>query len=492
MKRKFGILAHLSMLPSPNGIGALGADAVRFIDFLAEAGAGWWQMLPLGPSGFGNSPYQSDSVFAGNPFFVDLDTLCWDGLLSHEDYRTLDWGSDPARVDYQKLGASRETVLRRAFENAGTSLDGEIAAFAEKNRYWLEDYALFCAIRKEQGGRPFYDWPQPLRDRETAALRRAAEELETEIRFVRFVQYEFHRQFSYLRNHASLRGVGLIGDLPIYPAADSCDVWANRELFSLLPDGRPALEAGVPPDAFSEDGQLWGNPVYDWNAMKQADYFWWRNRFKMAISRFDLIRMDHFRGFDEFFAVPSGAESARDGCWMPGPGMELFDSLQREFGPLPVIAEDLGILSDSVRRLLSETGFPGMRVLQFAFTPGFESGHLPHRHPENAVCYTGTHDNDTAAGFLAGLDPESRAFAEGYLRLSAQAPVFDFVSSAFASPCNLCIVPVQDLLALGSGARFNTPGTLHRENWCWRLIPGQLSEMDAKILRKLGGLYFRL
>lgn len=492
MKRSFGILAHLSALPSPNGIGAFGAGAIRFIDFLANAGARWWQMLPLGPTGFGNSPYQSDSVFAGNPFFIDLDTLCWDGLLSHEDYRTIDWGSDPERVDFEKLHAAREGVLRCAFQNAGNALDAEIGRFAEENRDWLVDYALFRAIRKEQDGKPFFEWPKPLRDRESSALRQAEERLAEEIRFVRFVQYEFSRQFAYLKEYAAARGIGLIGDLPIYPSADSCDVWANRELFSLLPDGRPALEAGVPPDAFSEDGQLWGNPVYRWDVIERSGYSWWKERFRQALSRFDRIRLDHFRGFDEYFAVPAGSETAREGLWRPGPGIKLFRSLREEFGPLPVIAEDLGMLTDSVRRLLRETGFPGMRVLQFAFTPGFESEHLPHRHPENAVCYLGTHDNDTAAGFLDSLDPAGRSFLERYLRLSADRPVFDLISAAFSSPCGLCIVCLQDLFALDSRARFNTPGTVGPENWSWRLSPDQLDGRQAELLRSLGRLYFRV
>ncbi|MDY4041192.1 MAG: 4-alpha-glucanotransferase [Collinsella sp.] len=472
--RRAGILMPVSSLPSPHGIGTLGAAARGFLDFMREAGQSVWQVLPIGPTGFGDSPYQSFSSFAGNPYLIDLDDLASEGLLAPEEYEGLPWGDDPLRVDYGALYRLRLPVLARAVARLRRERAAELAAFCERERGWLDDYALFMALKARFDGRPWGMWPDPYRLREPAALAGARAELAEEIALWQGVQFLFFHQWEALRAHAAAAGVEILGDLPIYAAGDSADTWAAPEAFQLDDDLRPTEVAGCPPDGFSATGQLWGNPLFAWDRMAEDGYAWWIRRIAFQFRLYDILRIDHFRGFDSYYAIPAGAADARDGRWREGPGIAFFRALEEELGPRAIIAEDLGFLTPSVRELLAGTGYPGMKVLEFAFDRRDGGGrtYQPHAYPRNCVAYVGTHDNDTALGWLDTADPADAALARDYLRLTpAEGEGWGMMRGIWSSAADLAIVQMQDLLGLGSEARMNIPSTLGG-NWCWRAETG--------------------
>ena len=491
--RRAGVLMPIFSLPSPYGIGTMGAAAREFVDFLAQGGQSCWQVLPLGPTGFGDSPYQSFSSWAGNPYFIDLDELAAGGLLEPGEYQDIEWGADPGAVDYERLWRARFPVLRLACrrlpERDGAGLD----RFRAENRAWLDDYALFMALKGKHGGAPWSRWPAGERLREPKALAAAREELAGEIAFWQGVQYLFFRQWRALKGYANGRGIALIGDLPIYAAADSADVWAHPEQFQLDGEGRPTEVAGCPPDAFTADGQLWGNPLFEWERMKEEGYRWWLGRIAHQFTLYDALRIDHFRGFDAYYAIPYGEATARNGRWRPGPGIDFFRAVREQLGKRDIIAEDLGFLTPSVHRLRRQAGFPGMKVLQFAFGSMEEgSDYLPHRYPRRCVVYTGTHDNDTVLGWMASAPRRETAYAREYLRLSRREGYhWGMMRAAWASAADLAVIPMQDLLGLGSEARINTPSTLGG-NWKWRVRPGSWGPELAGRLRREMAVYQRL
>ncbi len=489
--RKSGILMPMASLPGMYGIGTLGKPSFAFIDFLKKAGQSVWQLLPLSPTGYGDSPYQSCSAFAGNPYFIDLDLLKRDGLLKKGEYESLDYGTDPAAVDYGKMYQTRYQVLRKAFARFSKWYPDDYYRFCYEQGWWLEDYALYMTAKGLSGGKSYREWPDGVRLHTKEAIDRLYAEHEDEVHFWKFCQYEFRRQWLALRAYAAEQGVELMGDIPIYVAADSADVWASPELFLLDQNGLPAAVAGCPPDAFSADGQLWGNPLYDWAYHEKTGFAWWVRRIRYALEFYDRLRIDHFRGFDTYYAIPAGAKTAKTGEWCTGPGMKLFRAVKKELGDVPIIAEDLGELFPSVYQLLKDSGFPGMKVLQFAFGPG-DSEYLPHNHPEHCVVYTGTHDNTTAAAWFKAATPAERRKATAYLGLSkAEGYAAGLVRGALASPGELCIVPLADYLGLGAGARINTPSTLGGGNWAWRALPEQLCAANAKKIAALARLFSR-
>ena len=489
--RSSGILMHISSLPSPWGIGTLGQEARDFVEFLARAGQRYWQVLPVGPTSYGDSPYQSFSTFAGNPYFIDLDDLAREGLLEREEYAGLDWG-EPGKADYGLLYQNRYPVLRRAVKRLLAAHNGEYAAFCRRSALWLEDYALFMALKSAHHGAAWQDWEGPLRDREPAGMARAHRTLAGEVEFWKGVQYLFYRQWESLRALAHEKGVAILGDVPIYVAYDSADVWANPEQFQLDEEGKPVEVAGCPPDGFTADGQLWGNPLFDWDHMRKEGYRWWRDRVRHQFTRFDTLRIDHFRGFDAYYAIPYGDPNARRGQWRPGPGMELFRAIERDMGRKSIVAEDLGFLTDSVRQLLHDSGYPGMKVLQFAFDSREDSDYLPHNYPRHCVVYTGTHDNDTILGWMESAPASSADNAREYLRLTAEEGWnWGMMRSAWASVGELTVVTMQDLLGLGSAARMNTPST-SEGNWQWRALPGAYTDALADRVRHEMEVYRRL
>ena len=480
-------------LPSPYGIGTLGAEARKFADFLAAGGQSCWQLLPVGPTSYGDSPYQSYSSFAGNPYFIDLDLLAEDGLLELEEYQSLDWGADPARVDYGLMYRTRYPVLSKACDRLLARNLPAFAAFCGEQRDWLEDYALFMALKSQHDGAAWFQWPRELRLREPAALAAARRELAGETYFWKAVQYLFFSQWRAFKGYANRLGLSIIGDLPIYVALDSADVWANRSQFQLDEDGRPTEVAGCPPDGFSADGQLWGNPLFDWEAMKEDGYAWWLRRISFQFQLYDTLRIDHFRGFDSYYAIPYGDTTARNGKWKPGPGIAFFKAVNRALGKKDIIAEDLGFLTPSVRKLLKDSGYPGMKVLEFAFdSRDAESDYMPHRYPTHCVVYTGTHDNDTIMGWMASAPKKDVSYAKAYLRLSKREGYhWGMMRSAWASPADLAVMQFQDLLGLGSEARMNIPSTLGN-NWQWRALPGAFDETLSKRLYREMRVYQRL
>ncbi len=501
--RNCGILMPISSLAGSQGMGTLGKPAHDFVDFLVQAGQGVWQILPVAPTGYGDSPYQSCSAFAGNPYFIDLELLEEDGLLKKKDYASLKWGEDPAQVDYALLYEKRYPVLEKAFETWKTQrpvlgwdtpFSDDWYAFVFRNESWLEDYALYMAVKEANGMKHWLEWPRELRTRQPQALEQFRQKNADRILFWKFLQYEFDKQWRALKEYANESGIKIMGDIPIYVSADSADAWTGGRLFELDGEGRPARVAGCPPDYFSADGQLWGNPLYDWNYHRQTGFAWWIQRVRHSMGIYDLLRIDHFRGFDTYWAIPANASTAREGKWEQGPGMELFNALKTALAPegsLPIIAEDLGELFDSCRRLLKESGFPGMKVLQFAFG-GTDSEYLPHNHIQNSVVYTGTHDNTTAAHWLkeAGSRKEV-ANARKYLNLDRKDPVRGMIRAAIASCADLAIIPMADWLELGEEARLNTPGKLGG-NWAWRVEAEALTPALAKEIRDLNALYFRV
>lgn len=493
--RKSGILLPVSSLPSRFGIGAFSRQAYEFVDFLEQAGQKLWQILPLGPTGYGDSPYQSFSTFAGNPYFIDLEALVDKGWLTEAEFLEADFGDDEGRVDYEKIYLARFQVLKLAYLKAkgeGIEEKPQFKAFVEENAYWLEDYALYTAVKQAFGGVSWIEWEEDIRLRKPESLALYRERYKEETGFCRFQQYLFAKQWQALKDYANRKGIEIVGDIPIYVAYDSADTWSHPELFMLTENGEPSAVAGCPPDAFSATGQLWGNPLYDWDYHKKTDYDWWMKRIAYCYRLYDVLRIDHFRGFDEYWAVPFGDPTAENGRWEKGPGYDLFDTMKNKLGKRKVIAEDLGFLTDSVIRLVKKTGFPGMKVLQFAFDSREDSDYLPHNYERNCVVYTGTHDNDTTCGWYNSIPAKDRHFAARYLHLPRRrGACWAFIRAALSSVADTAIIPMQDYLELGSEARINTPSTLGG-NWEWRMTSQDLTEELALKIRDMVKLYGRL
>ena len=491
MTRSSGILLHLSSLPSATGIGTMGREARKFVDFLALAGQRYWQILPVCPTSYGDSPYQSFSTFAGNPYFIDLDLLARDGLLEPEEYKDMDWGGTPDQVDYAVIYEKRYPVLRKACTRLLAAPPADYEAFCRDNAFWLPDYALFMALKTAHKGAAWHDWEPELVRRDPTALEKARRTYADEIGFWQAVQYLFFTQWSALKTYANEKGVQIIGDLPIYVAADSVDVWASPEEFQLDEDLLPTEVAGCPPDAFSATGQLWGNPLYDWEEMKKTGYAWWVRRIRHTCEIYDVVRIDHFRGFAGYYAIPYGDKTAVGGRWRTGPGIDLFRTIERELGRREIIAEDLGFLTPDVYELLAATGYPGMKVLEFAFDSRDGGGYLPHSYPRTCVAYTGTHDNEPANGWFANTNEYARARAVDYLQLTeAEGYNWGMLRGIWSSVADLAIVQAQDILGLGCEARMNTP-SVPSGNWSWRAQPGVFTRELAKKLRHLTEIYGR-
>ena len=489
--RKSGILMHISSLPNPYGIGSMGKCAYEFINFLEAAGQTYWQVLPLCPTGYGDSPYQSFSVFAGNSYLIDLDALVEEGLLEQQEIAGFTGSQNPERVDYASLYENRCKLLRIAFRRFQP--DRAFDTFVEENSQWLSDYSLFMALKDRFDGKPWQEWPRELMLRQPEAMAACREEMAEQISFHCFLQYLFFRQWQALRHYAGEKGIRIIGDVPIYVPLDSADVWANPNLFQLDENCRPEMVAGVPPDSFTAEGQLWGNPLYDWDKMKQQNFRWWIQRLSAAAKMYDMIRLDHFRGFESYWAVPAGDKTAMNGCWKPGPAMDFIRAVQQAFPELDFIAEDLGYLTPQVHRLQCDSGYPGMKVLQFAFDSRESSNYLPHTYPVNSVCYTGTHDNLTLAQWFREAAPEDIALAKAYLGLNQEEGyVWGMIRGCMSAVSKLSIVQMQDYLELGGEARMNCPGTLSGNNWAWRAAEGSFTpELAEKILR-ITKLYHRI
>ena len=489
--RKSGVLLHISSLPGKTGIGTLGAEARAFVDWLEKYNQTYWQVLPVGPTGYGDSPYQSFSTFAGNPYFIDLDTLAEEGYLDKADYDGVNWGENPRYVDFGAIYQKRNALFDKLHENFKKKIPADYADFCAENADWLDDYALFMAVKDAHGGAPFVDWEKPIRSKQAAAVAQWRGKCEEKISRHKMLQYFFFRQWRALHEYASAHGVRLIGDIPIYVAADSSDVWAHPEQFMLDEESRAIEVAGCPPDAFSADGQLWGNPVYNWEAQAKADFAWWKKRLHAALRLFDVVRIDHFRGFESYYCIPAADKTARNGTWRKGPDAALFDSIKRDMGDLPVIAEDLGYLTPEVKSLLAHVGFPGMKIVQFAFDSREESDYLPHRYIQNSVVYTGTHDNDTIEGWKKSASADDVAYAIKYLRSSMEDLREDMMIAALASVSNTCITTAQDLIGLGSEARMNAPATTGH-NWQWRALDGEITAAIGEKLAYYTKLYCRV
>ena len=501
--RESGILMPVSSLPGPYGIGCFGKEAEKFVDFLAAAGQKIWQILPLSPTGYGDSPYQSCSAFAGNPYFIDLDALKAEGLLTAAQLKAEPWGKDPLAVDYGTLYTSRYKILRAAYAAWCKQWEGlhgcahyypdAYYAFTLENEDWLEDYALYMALKTANGMKSWTEWPREYRLRDGGALERFRAENEEEIGFWKFLQYEFAAQWKKVKAYANEKGIQILGDIPIYVSADSVDAWVGGPLFELDANGGFARVAGCPPDYFAADGQLWGNPLYNWPYHRETGYAWWIKRVRHALGIYDLLRIDHFRGFDTYWAIPAGSTTARGGKWEIGPRMELFHALEGALGKLPIIAEDLGVQTDEVKKLLEESGFPGMRVLIFGFTPDYDNEHLPHNYKPNSIVYTSTHDSQTVCEQIMDIcsEPEKQ-FAYRYLRTShAEAMGWSAIKCVWASSANIAMTTLQDLLSLGADSRMNTPATIGGKNWRWRVRAEALNPTVSSMLGEITKTYMR-
>ncbi len=492
-RRSSGVLLHPTSLPGPYGVGDLGPEAFAWVDALAAAKQSWWQMLPLTPTGYGDSPYSSFSAFAGNVNLLSPDLLVQDGLVRPGDLAV----ASPADglADYAQASALKRYLLARAWETLRKgrvpSLEAAFEEFCRAEAGWLDDFALFVALKESHGGAAWQEWEPALVRREPAALSAARRELQEEVGMHRLGQFLFFRQWGALRRHAAEQGVRLIGDLPIFIASDSADTWANQDLFLLDEAGRPRFVAGVPPDYFSKTGQLWGNPLYDWERHAKSGYSWWAARLRATLRLVDVVRLDHFRGFEAHWEVPAGMPTAEIGRWVKGPGLDLFEVLRRQLGGLPLIAEDLGVITPDVDELRTRFGLPGMRILQFAFGGAVERRFLPHNYERNTVVYTGTHDNDTTAGWFAGLTRSEAESLRRYLPGAEKDPSWALIRLAWGSVADLAVAPAQDLLGLGSEARMNRPGVAE-SNWRWRLRPGELTEDVVERLAEVTEVYERV
>ena len=491
--RASGVLAHPTSFPGPHGIGDLGPAAFRFVDWLTLGGQRLWQLMPLGPTGFGDSPYASPSAFAGNPLLISLSWLGGDGLLSENDL------ADPPalpdyEVDFERVQSFKLPLLRRAFDRfrAGAAADQRPAfdAFREAEHNWLDDYALFVSLKEAHRGAPWYEWPEPLRGREPAALDEWRAKLSTEVRYHQFVQFQFRRQWTELKRYANDHEVQIVGDIPIFVAHDSADVWSHREVFQLDADGQPVVVAGVPPDPFSATGQLWGNPVYDWDANAASGFRWWIDRLGAMLQTVDMIRIDHFRGFAAAWVTPRGEETATGGHWQRGPGAAVFEAIRAELGDVPIIVEDLGVITPDVIQLRDELGYPGMKVLQFAFEDDPSNPYLPHNYQPNDVVYTATHDNQTTIGWFQSRSDLERRAVQRYIGSDGSDIAWDLIRLGLSSVANTSIQALQDVMRLGDDARMNVPGR-PIGNWGWRFLPHQLHEGLAAGLGELTATYGR-
>ncbi len=495
MERSAGILLHFSSLPSNYGIGTLGDEAYRFADMLRAAGQKWWQVLPIGQTGYGDSPYQSVSVFAGNPYFIDLDMLAQDGLIPKsvmlalcEKYKD----ADARFVDYGDIYSVRFDILRIAYKTGYSRDLPKVKIFECENKHWINDYSLFMACKKHFGMKPYREWEDKLIAEHTKeGVEKYNELLYDDVCFYTYIQYLFFKQYALMKAYANSVGVSILGDIPIYVAPDSCDAWAHPENYLLDKDGRPSFVAGVPPDYFSEDGQLWGNPIYDWEYMKSKKYSWWLSRFEMASKLFDAVRIDHFRGLSSYWCVPYGDENAKGGHWQSGPGIDLIRAVKRKFPALQIIAEDLGVLTPDVTELLEKSKLPGMRVLQFAFYDGQHSSYMPHNFEKNTVCYTGTHDNDTLAGYFESMKKADFEYVKRYIGLNEdEGYVFGVIRSGMSSIADLFIAQMQDYLELGTECRMNMPGRA-AGNWSFRMKFEEFNEELIEKIKKMTEIYQR-
>jgi 4-alpha-glucanotransferase len=497
-RRKCGVLLPVFSLPSKYGIGTFSKEAYEFVDFLAAAGQSYWQILPLGPTSYGDSPYQSFSTFAGNPYHIDIEALIELGLLTEEEADKCDFGDTDEFVNYEKLYRSRYVLLKKAYDRLDTAssakeLKKEFEAFKkDSDNDWLADYSLFMALKNANDGRAWNTWDEDIRLRKPAALKAAATKYAQEVDFYSFLQFLFLKQWSALKAYANGKGIEIIGDIPIYVAFDSADTWANPQLFLLDKKNCPIDVAGCPPDAFSATGQLWGNPLYRWDYHKKTGYSWWMKRIAHCYKLYDVIRIDHFRGFDEFYAIPYGNPTAEKGEWRKGPGYDLFDTMKKQLGDMKVIAEDLGFLTPSVIKLVKKTGYPGMKILQFAFDSREESDYLPHNYDRNCIVYTGTHDNETTRAWFDKLPRNDKRFAKEYLGLkNNKDAVWACIRACFASVSDTAIIPMQDYLELPAFARINTPSTLGG-NWIWRMSKEAMSDDLCTKMRDYARIYGRL
>ena len=495
MKRSAGILLPVSSLPSKYGIGCFDKKAYEFIDYLKEAGQSYWQILPLGPTSYGDSPYQSFSTFAGNPYYIDLNEFVMNGLLTREECEQAGF-TDNDNVDYSLLYSKRYVLLKKAFERSEITIDADFIKFCDENK-WLDEYALFMALKDYSDGVSWDKWEKSLRLRNDVTLNEYRSKLSDEINFYKFLQYMFFAQWNKLKKYANENGIRIIGDIPIYVATDSADVWAEPELFQLDKEGKPKAVAGCPPDGFAVDGQLWGNPLYDWDYHKSTGFKWWISRLSHCFKLYDVVRIDHFRGFDEYYSIPFGDENAKNGHWEKGPGIELFIAVEKALGKKEVIAEDLGFMTDSVRQLVKDSGFPNMKVLEFAFDSrdtGSKNDYLPHNYDENCVAYTGTHDNQTIVSWFDTITEDEREMAREYL-CDSYTPTEKlnkaFISLIMRSKAGLCIIPMQDWLGLDDKSRINVPSTVGK-NWRWRLTENQLMEKLKKEILKTTRIFGRI
>ena len=489
--RKSGILMHITSLPNPYGIGTVGKCAYDFVDFLVEAGQAYWQILPLNPTGYGDSPYQSFSSFAGNHYMIDLDMLIKDGLLNQEELDGIYWGDSEIRVDYGCQYNNRMKMLRLAYMRFVP--DQAYEQFIKENEDWLADYALYMTLKDRFQGKDWQSWPEDLKLRSPESLAAIRKELSYPIGFQYFLQYKFFEQWTALRTYAKEKGIRIIGDVPIYVPQDSVDLWANPQLFQLDEACRPKAVAGCPPDSFTADGQLWGNPLYDWDKMKATGYGWWVRRLRAASRMYDVIRLDHFRGFESYWAVPAGDKTAAGGAWEKGPGLDFVQAIQTALPELDFIAEDLGYMTPEVKQLLADSCYPGMKVMQFAFDSREDSDYLPHNYPVNSVCYAGTHDNLTMQQWFQEAAKDDVAYAKEYLGLnSEEGMVWGVIRACMGSVSKLCIIQMQDYLELGGFSRMNFPGTMTSNNWTWRAEKGFITEELTKRIYNTTRRYGRL
>lgn len=493
MKRGSGIIMHITSLAGDFGIGTMGHEAYEFVDFLKMGGQKYWQVLPLGPTGYGDSPYQSFSSFAGNPYLISLEILEKQGFLERKDYSHLNFGMNKRKVDFSRISKNKMKVLRIAFENAKKIVSHELDIFRKRNREWLDDYALFMALKTKFNLIPWFEWEHNLKKRDNKTLEKYKILYRNEIEFWIYVQYVFFTQWNNLKEYANSKGIKIIGDIPFYTAYDSADTWANSELFYFDRKYKPLKVAGCPPDSFSRTGQLWGNPIYNWRLIEKKNFDWWIKRIEANSKLYDVIRMDHFRGFESYWEVPFGEETAVNGKWVKGPGMKLFHAVDKSLGKLDIIAEDLGFLTPEVKELLRESSFHGMKVLQFAFNPRERNDYLPHKYNRNCVAYTGTHDNDTIKGWLKTSKNRDVSYAMKYLGLNhKEGYSWGVIRGVWSSVADIAMAQMQDFVGLGSNARMNTPSTFGGDNWKWRITKDKISDELSEKIYEITDLYGRL
>ena len=493
MNRSSGVIMHISSLPGKYGIGTFGEEAYKFGDFLKEAGQKYWQILPLGPTSFGDSPYQSFSAFAGNPYFIDFDLLRKDGLLEKKDYESVDFGNNEEDIDYGIIFQNKMKVLRKAYENSKSKNIKELKLFVEEEDAWLDDYALYMSVKNSFDLRSWQTWDEDIRLRSPKAIAKYKEELKDDINYWKFLQFEFFKQWTSLKEYVNDLGIEIIGDMPIYVSEDSADVWANPDAFMLDKETlRPLKVAGCPPDIFSATGQLWGNPIYDWNHMEKNHYKWWIDRIRQSFKIYDVLRIDHFKGFESYWSIPYGDKTAENGEWVKGPGIKVFNAIKEALGDVNIIAEDLGTLTEETIKLRNDTGYPGMKILTFAFDSDHNNPFLPHNYDKNFIVYTGTHDNDTVRGWMEKTgEKEHVEKAIEYLKLTKEEGYsWGFIRSAWSSVADIAIAQMQDFLDLGNSARMNLPSTLGI-NWRWRMKAGAYDDKLAKRMKEMTKIYGR-